>query len=327
MESLREDDEMMSAHSGESPRNDKIGQEQEKDLDENGIDLNRIRMLTGGLTEPPASAKEVMSVPSAQRPALRSIRNLDTESEPENDAQAKQRVKECLVKPGSIAADLVDAVYEPVVDRPLEVIDFSIGRGAKATANSQKDESKKDSSEQGQASGGGGNKENRSTTNGQKNGTRKRARIDFDPDPSDDDEDDDQDEDDDDSDDDSGGPAASSAAPKKKLKKMKPKEHLQAIADLTGMELDEVRNVMAAQIEIAFKQLDKVGEFELPGFANFRIFRKKASPAREITHPVTGEKTMSAPKPARNVVKMRPCKFLRAHFGDNSRKASEASTR
>ena len=53
------------------------------------------------------------------------------------------------------------------------------------------------------------------------------------------------------------------------------------------------------------------GEFVLPGLAKFRVIHKPATKAREGTNPFTGQPTVFAAKPARNIIKIRPLKKLK----------------
>jgi nucleoid DNA-binding protein len=83
------------------------------------------------------------------------------------------------------------------------------------------------------------------------------------------------------------------------------------IAEATGLSRKQVAavfDVLTTEVEKAVKG---PGQFTLPGLMKIVVQHKPAMPAREVRNPATGEMVMAAPKPARNVVKVRPLKALK----------------
>lgn len=70
---------------------------------------------------------------------------------------------------------------------------------------------------------------------------------------------------------------------------------------------DELKAIIAAHIK---KQ--GPGHFTLPGLLKLTVTHKPATKARKGINPFTGEEMMFKAKPARNVVKARPLKQLKA---------------
>lgn len=85
------------------------------------------------------------------------------------------------------------------------------------------------------------------------------------------------------------------------------------IAESTGLSKKDVAAVFDAMTEQIGKALGKRGprQFTIPGLCKIVVQHKKATPAREVRNPRTGEMMMSAPKKARDVVKVRPLKGLK----------------
>ena len=84
------------------------------------------------------------------------------------------------------------------------------------------------------------------------------------------------------------------------------------IADMTGLSRKDVAAVFEALRDVMCRHLKKrsVGQFTLPGLAKFTVSVKKATKARKVISPFTGEETVYKAKPARRVVKIRALKGL-----------------
>jgi len=80
--------------------------------------------------------------------------------------------------------------------------------------------------------------------------------------------------------------------------------------DLSKKQVAEVFDCLAAMIQ---NDLKKTGPqvFTIPGLSKITVQRKPAQKARKGVNPFTGEEMMFKPKPARNVVKVRPLKALK----------------
>jgi nucleoid DNA-binding protein len=90
-------------------------------------------------------------------------------------------------------------------------------------------------------------------------------------------------------------------------------EIFNSIAEATGLNKKQVASVFDALSGEIEKALGKrgPGTFTIPGLAKIVVQRKPATKARKGINPFTGEETMFAAKPARNVVKVRPLKALK----------------
>ena len=91
-------------------------------------------------------------------------------------------------------------------------------------------------------------------------------------------------------------------------------EVLAGLASKTGLSRKQVASVLDGLNDTIAAALGKKGPgvFVLPGLAKITVLNKPAQPAREGINPFTGEKQMFKAKPARNVVKVRPLKKLKA---------------
>jgi nucleoid DNA-binding protein len=90
-------------------------------------------------------------------------------------------------------------------------------------------------------------------------------------------------------------------------------EIFNSIAEATGLNKKQVASVFEALGGEIEKALGKrgPGTFTIPGLAKIVVQRKPATKARKGINPFTGEETVFAAKPARNVVKVRPLKALK----------------
>ncbi len=85
-------------------------------------------------------------------------------------------------------------------------------------------------------------------------------------------------------------------------------EIIQKIADETALAKKDVKAVIEKLTEVGHKELKKIGEFHVPGFAKFTVVKKPAVPERQGINPFTKEPTTFKAKPARKVLKVRPVK-------------------
>ncbi len=86
------------------------------------------------------------------------------------------------------------------------------------------------------------------------------------------------------------------------------------VAEMTDLSRKEVINVFGALENLISRHLHKkgTGEFTIPGLAKCIIKHRPATKARKGVNPFTGEEMMYKAKAARNVVKIRPLKKLKA---------------
>lgn len=86
------------------------------------------------------------------------------------------------------------------------------------------------------------------------------------------------------------------------------------VAECGGVAKKQASQMLEALSCVIGRHLKKggAGECTLPGLMKLRVVRKPATKARKGVNPFTGEPTMFKAKPARNVVKVRPLKKLKA---------------
>ncbi|MCU0960811.1 MAG: HU family DNA-binding protein [Pirellulaceae bacterium] len=82
-------------------------------------------------------------------------------------------------------------------------------------------------------------------------------------------------------------------------------------AELSKKQVMAVFDALAAEIKKAVGKRGGPGQFTVPGLCKITIQRKPATKERKGVNPFTGEETVFAAKPARNVVKIRPLKALK----------------
>ena len=58
-------------------------------------------------------------------------------------------------------------------------------------------------------------------------------------------------------------------------------ELIQKISDETALAKKDVKAVLEKLMEVGHKELKKIGEFQLPGFAKFTVVKKPAVPERQ----------------------------------------------
>lgn len=91
-------------------------------------------------------------------------------------------------------------------------------------------------------------------------------------------------------------------------------EILAGLASKTGLSRKQVAGVLDGLSEAIGSALGKkgAGTFVIPGLCKIVRIHKPASPERQGINPFTKEPTTIKAKPARNVVKVRPLKKLKA---------------
>jgi DNA-binding protein HU-beta len=85
----------------------------------------------------------------------------------------------------------------------------------------------------------------------------------------------------------------------------------QAVADKSGLTTRVVKDVTSAFTAIGYAQLKKNGFFVLPGWAKFRVVKKKARAARKGVNPFTKEPCTFKAKPASKSVRARAIKKVK----------------
>jgi len=87
-----------------------------------------------------------------------------------------------------------------------------------------------------------------------------------------------------------------------------------ALAGRTGLPRKEVSTLYDELISIIAAHLKRQGpgQCTLPSLVKMKVVNKPATKARQGTNPFTGEKMMFKAKPARNIVKVRALKALKA---------------
>lgn len=91
-------------------------------------------------------------------------------------------------------------------------------------------------------------------------------------------------------------------------------EILNALAESTDLSKKQVSAVLDSLADLIAKNLSKKGPgvFNVPGLMKIIVQHKPATKARKGINPFTKEEVMFKAKPARNVVKIRPLKALKA---------------
>lgn len=87
---------------------------------------------------------------------------------------------------------------------------------------------------------------------------------------------------------------------------------INAVVESTGdVSRKQVKAILDALSDVAYKELKKSGVFTLPGFAKFRVVKKPATKARQGVNPFTKQPTTFAAKPASKSVRARPIKAIK----------------
>ena len=83
------------------------------------------------------------------------------------------------------------------------------------------------------------------------------------------------------------------------------------LAEATGLTKKEIGAVMDALAGEVAKSVKAAGQFTLPGLLKVVVQHRPATKKRQVRSPATGEMVWAAPKPARNVIKVRALKNLK----------------
>ena len=85
------------------------------------------------------------------------------------------------------------------------------------------------------------------------------------------------------------------------------------IAETTGLSKKEVDAVFEAFKDEIAKAVSKSGpgQIQLPGLLKIVKQHRPATKKKQVRNPATGEMVWSGPKPARDVIKVRPLKALK----------------
>jgi nucleoid DNA-binding protein len=85
------------------------------------------------------------------------------------------------------------------------------------------------------------------------------------------------------------------------------------LAAKSGLSKKQVSTVFEALTELIGSELGKKGPglFQIPGLLKLKVVRKPATKAKQGINPFTKEPMVYKAKPARNVVKALPLKFLK----------------
>src|SRR5919201_679196 len=80
----------------------------------------------------------------------------------------------------------------------------------------------------------------------------------------------------------------------------------QQLAEATGLTRKQIASVFDELTNLIRRDIGKKGNgvFAVPGLLKIKRVQKKATAARQVRNPATGEMMMSKPKPARNVVRV-----------------------
>lgn len=106
--------------------------------------------------------------------------------------------------------------------------------------------------------------------------------------------------------------AAKKSEPGKKPGSISKSALVNAVVEETGdVTRKQVKSILEALADIAYKELRKNGMFTMPGFAKFRVIKKPATKARQGINPFTKEPTTFAAKPASKSVRARPIKAIK----------------
>jgi DNA-binding protein HU-beta len=99
----------------------------------------------------------------------------------------------------------------------------------------------------------------------------------------------------------------------KKAGSISKSELVNAVVDAAGGDVTrkQVKTILDAIADIAYKELRKAGIFTMPGFAKFRVVKKPATKARQGINPFTKQPTTFAAKPASKSVRARPIKSIK----------------
>ncbi len=86
---------------------------------------------------------------------------------------------------------------------------------------------------------------------------------------------------------------------------------IDAISESSGVSKNDVKGVIENIVTVGYKELNKSGEFVIPGFVKMSVVTKPATEARSGINPFTKEPMEFAAKPASKTVKASPLKVAK----------------
>ena len=95
------------------------------------------------------------------------------------------------------------------------------------------------------------------------------------------------------------------------MAKMSKTQLIDAISKSSSIAKNDVKSVIEQMAVIGYKELNKSGEFTIPGFAKFSVVKKPATEARTGINPFTKEPMEFKAKPASKTVKAQPLKVAK----------------
>ena len=84
-----------------------------------------------------------------------------------------------------------------------------------------------------------------------------------------------------------------------------------SVAEKLGLKNKDVKGALEGIMEVAAKQLNSAGKFNLGGFLNMKLKKKPAAPARKGVNPFTKEPCVFKARPASKTVKAFPTKKMK----------------
>jgi len=88
-------------------------------------------------------------------------------------------------------------------------------------------------------------------------------------------------------------------------------ELISDIVEGTGLTKTQVNLVFDTLTDIVEKAIKSGNNITIPNLVKIYVHKRKASSARQMKSPATGEMIMVSAKPAHKVVKTKPVKFLK----------------
>jgi nucleoid DNA-binding protein len=85
----------------------------------------------------------------------------------------------------------------------------------------------------------------------------------------------------------------------------------QAVAEATGISVQQAKAALEALNNIAIEQTNSIGSFTVPGICKITKTHKPATPEKKMISPLTKQEITVKAKPAHNKVKVRPIKSLK----------------
>ncbi len=83
------------------------------------------------------------------------------------------------------------------------------------------------------------------------------------------------------------------------------------ISSKTGLSKTQINSVFEALTEVVEKSMKSGNAVTVPNLVKIYVHKRKATAARQMKSPATGEMIMVAAKPARKVIKTKPVKYLK----------------